>query len=157
MCSEFQERTLTSVINEFGEETVKCVLSNFICKKNVEVEEYLHNKAIYHELKGLARTILIFDPNNGMQLVGYYTISTKSFVIDIKLNTSQKKKYFGISKTNGNTLPSFLIGQLGKNEVVESEFNGDILMDYIFRYIKKMYKHTPSVITYVYLHYVQHT
>jgi len=129
----FAEVSLSEIIEEFGEENVKKVLSNFICEENNEVESFIRNKAINHEKRGLAKTILILDSDVGNNIVAFYTISTKSFFIETDINSSLKKKYFGTSQTSGNIIPSILIGQLGKNEAFKnSSFSGSNLMDFIF-------------------------
>ena len=144
----FAEEHLSHILKIFGEEKTKEILSNFVCEKNKEVEKFLIDKAISHEKHNLARTMLIFDKSNG-NLVGYYSISIKSFVISSKISTSIKKKFFGTSQTNGKVIPAILIGQLGKNDAVKSSFTGTHLMDYIFRYIVKMHEKAASVIAYV--------
>lgn len=143
----FVEERLSVILKEFGEKETETVLSEFVCDDNKEVEEFIRKKAIKHENDGMSKTILIFD-NDTDDIVGYYTITTKSFLLH-KMNTSKKRKFFGTSQTNGNVLPSILIGQLGKNSATKSKFTGSNLMDCIFRYIFKMSEYTPSVVCYV--------
>ncbi len=142
----FEEAGLTELLEQFGEEQVSLVLSDFVCRKNSEVEDFIKYKAVINERKGLSRTVLIFENNN---VVGYYAVSTKSFVLEEKLNSSQKKRFFGSSQTNGNIIPAILIGQLGKNENVETTLSGSDLMSLIFNYIRNMSKYIPSMIVYV--------
>lgn len=147
--SIFSEKSLNELLQKYDEDSIQAVLSSFVCNENQEVEEFLKHKAINHEKKGLAKTVLILDPNCNYEIVGYYSISIKSLIIEGTLNTTQKKKYFGTSQTNGNTIPAILIGQLGKNEAVKSTFTGSNLIDFIIMYIKRMSLYTPSVIVYV--------
>jgi hypothetical protein len=143
----YSEKSLRLIIADYGTERTQTVLSSFICE-NEEVQDFINNKAISHELRGLARTILVFDETIG-ELVGYYTLSIKSLILSDKLSSSKKKSYFGTSQTNGDVIPAILIGQLGKNKAVNSDFSGSDLMSLIFGYIYRADKLLPSVVSYV--------
>ena len=144
---KYSEKDLRSILADYGPERTQKVLSGFICE-NEEVQEFIRDKAINQEERGLSRTILIFDENNGL-LVGFYALSIKSLVLSGKLSSHKRKTYFGTSQTNGNVIPAILIGQLGKNDVVDSEFTGSDLMSLIFGYIRNVDKLLPSVVSYV--------
>lgn len=140
---------LKSIIEDYGVERTRLVLSKFMCPSNPEVQDFISNRAIDHERRRLARTRLIIDEDAGYQIVGFYSLAIKSFVLSGKLSTSQKKKFFGTSQTNGDVIPAILIGQLGKNDNVTSEFTGSDLMDLIFRDICQMDTFIPSIVAYV--------
>lgn len=144
----FEEISLSTLIEKIGEDTTKKVLSDFVCKDNLEVEDYIRNKAMKHEKHGISKTVLVIDTKTNA-IVGFYSVTTKSFILNEKMNSTAKKRLFGTSQTNGNIIPAILIGQLGKNENVKSDFTGKMLMDFIFLYIKRMSDLTPSVIVYV--------
>lgn len=97
------QTSLKSVIDVYGLERTESVLSSFICD-NVEVQDFIRYKAINNENRRLARTILLFDKDSGMQLVGFYSIAIKSLISNYKLSTSRKNKYFGTAQTNGNVI-----------------------------------------------------
>ena len=143
----YSEKCLKLILADYGLERTQRVLSSFICD-NDEVQDFINNKAISHELRGLARTILVFDEQNST-LVGFYTISIKSLVLCGILDSKKKKSYFGTAQTNGNVIPAILIGQLGKNFAVSSDFSGSDLMSLIFGYIYRADKLLPSVVSYV--------
>lgn len=143
----YSEKSLRTILVDYGTERTQRVLSCFKCD-NEEVQDFINNKAISHEQRGLARTILIFDEFKSV-LVGFYTISIKSLVLSNKLSSNKKKTYFGTSQTNGDVIPAILIGQLGKNKAVDSDFSGSDLMSLIFRYIYRADKLLPSVVSYV--------
>ena len=146
---DLKQRSLQLILTAYGTEGTRQVLSEFVCEANLEVQDFIRNKAIDHEKRRLAKTMLIFDKDANMQLVGFYSITTKSLEINKNLNTTQKKHFFGTSQTSGDTIPSILIGQLGKNEAVRSDFTGTNLMELIFSYIYMADKYLPSVVTYV--------
>ncbi|MBR2550251.1 MAG: hypothetical protein IKE92_09600 [Clostridiales bacterium] len=143
----YSEKSLKSILADYGVERTQKVLSSFICD-NDEVQDFINNKAISHEERGLAKTIIVFDDNKGL-LVGFYTLSIKSLVLSDKLSSNKRKSYFGTAQTNGDVIPAILIGQLGKNNAVESDFTGSDLMSLIFGYIYKADKLLPSVVSYV--------
>ena len=87
----FEEKSLKEILDCFGEDIVTDVLSEFVCTKNPEVEDFIRQKAISHETHGLAKTMLIFDSDNGYKIVGYYTISTKSLILTGRISSSKKK------------------------------------------------------------------
>jgi hypothetical protein len=143
----YSEKSLRFILAEYGVERTQKVLSSFICD-NKEVQDFINNRAITHEERGLARTILIFDDKNSI-IVGFYTLSIKSLVLSEKLSSSKRKRYFGTAQTNGDVIPAILIGQLAKNDAVVTSFTGSDLMDLIFRYIYRVDKLLPSVVSYV--------
>ncbi|MBO6193249.1 MAG: hypothetical protein J6O00_03610 [Clostridiales bacterium] len=142
------ETSLKSIIDSYGPERTEAVLSGFVCD-NEEVQDFIKKRAINHENRRLARTMLVFDRNADMKLVGFYSITIKSLILKEKLSTSKKVIYFGTAQTNGNVIPAILIGQLGKNDAVKSKFTGSDLMNLIFEYIYEIDKLVPSVVAYV--------
>ena len=94
----FEEKSLKEILDNFGEDVVADVLSEFVCRKNPEVEDFIRQKAIPHETHGLAKTILIFDSDHDYQIVGYYTISTKSLILNGRINSTKKEKILWDSK-----------------------------------------------------------
>ena len=144
-----KEIDLRTILSDYGPERTQKVLSCFLCKKNSEVEDFIQHKAIDHELRRLAKTILVFDEENGIRIVGFYSVSIKSIILNEKLNSTKKKKHFGSSQTAGNVIPAILIGQLGKNDAVKTDFKGSDLMDLVFNYIYEADKYLPSMVSYV--------
>ena len=143
----YSEKSLGLILAEYGVERTQKVLSSFICD-NSEVQDFINNRAITHEERGLAKTILIFDDDNSI-IVGFYTLSIKSLVLSEKLSSSKRKRYFGTAQTNGDVIPAILIWQLAKNYAVDSCFTGSDLMNLIFGYIYRVDKMLPSVVSYV--------
>ena len=63
MLRDLFRKSLRFILAEYGVERTQKVLSSFICDNN-EVQDFINNRAITHEERGLARTILIFDDKN---------------------------------------------------------------------------------------------
>lgn len=111
------------------EDGINSILRNFVSRriegstKAHDVEEYLHTKAIEYERSGISRTYLVFDSQEGGQvLAGYFTIANKNLVIAKKsyktLSTTMKRRLMGFgykTEHDNYNISAILIGQIGKN------------------------------------------
>ena len=59
--SEFVELKLMDVVQQFGEEEVKEILSNFSCPRNLDVEKFIREDAIAISKKRQSITYLVFS------------------------------------------------------------------------------------------------
>lgn len=113
--------SLGMLINEIGESGTKTLLSDFSCPMNKDIEDFLRYKAIEFEKQQLSRTQVIFTSyQNKNVLIGYYTLSSKSFnITKAAISKSMRKKInkFATFDTalKVHVLPAPLIAQLGKN------------------------------------------
>lgn len=111
------------------EDDINRILRSFVSRKIEgstkphDVEEYLHKRAIEYEKSGISRTYLVFDSQEGENvLAGYFTIANKDLVIARKpykeLPTAMKKRLMGFgykSVQDNYNISAILIGQIGKN------------------------------------------
>jgi hypothetical protein len=118
----YHEVSLIEMIEQIGEEKVKSILSDFCCKLNPDVEKFLRKQAITFAKQNLSPTYLVFAPyKNKLVLVGYYTITSKYFVIKDKCAISNNlRKRISKFGTRDNELGQYnisapLLAQLGKN------------------------------------------
>lgn len=117
----FREANLKQLICEVGEDRVKEILSDFSCPKNLDVEDFLRNKATIFVAQGIASVFLVFASFKGeVVLVGYYALANKSFAFRLAdLNSKWRRRlnrfatFDPATKNSWVALP--LIGQLGKN------------------------------------------
>lgn len=117
---------VTNILDELalsGEAKLREDLSSFSCKKNLEIEEFIREKAIDFAKQKLSITYLIVDTDNGL-ILGYFTLTHKSVILnsDRLSRTFQKKlaRYSRLDRDTGNYVVSaFLLAQLGKNYAVE--------------------------------------
>lgn len=123
MCSQ-KTVSLTKIINDLGIENTQTLLSRmFRCSRNPDVENFLLNKAIRFEIADAAATHLII--NDEQQITAYFSLSFKA--LDLNISKSLWKKLSNGLGENGK-IKAFLIGQIGKNDLIKSEINlGDIL------------------------------
>ncbi len=52
---------ILDLINEYGEEDVKAILSDFSCPKNVDIEDFLKDNSIIFAKKKLVRTYILYE------------------------------------------------------------------------------------------------
>jgi hypothetical protein len=121
-----------------SEETVKEVISTFYCSKDHDIESFLKNanKAILYERKSKSRTYFIFDEdgleNGSFVLLAYFTIAIQTLKIPNGTAASQIRKLDGLYAKKGSEtlteIPSYIIGQLGKNDKYTDKIAGDELL-----------------------------
>ncbi len=116
---------LNNMVQELGESRVLSILSTFSCPLNPDVERFLTQRSYAIEMarQGIAPTQLVFSSYQGKPvLVGYFTLTTKDFVIDrahISRKLADRVRRFSSRRTD-HTQKHFvinapLIAQLGKN------------------------------------------
>lgn len=121
--THYVQINLSDMVTQIGENETKCILSNFSCPQNKDVENFLKQKAIEFSKRNFSKTHLVFwvtDDGTERELVGYYTIASKWISVDRNSVTSRearKLREHGIfeEKTNKYIVSGPLIGQLGKN------------------------------------------
>jgi hypothetical protein len=160
---------LKDLLNELEEDRVKDVLSSFSCHQNLDVERFLHTKAIEFEKRGYATTYLVYASyKDKPTLAGYFTLAHKQFIINEKsvkrkvirgstpeLSKKQIKKIarFGTyDKSLGvHTIPAPLIGQLGKNYAVDNGrlITGDELLKIACDKVWEIQRHFSGRVVYL--------
>lgn len=108
---------------------LKKELSYFSCQRNQDIEDYLKDpeKAIRLEDKNISRTYLLFD-NHNFKIAAYFSICLKVFETS-GISKSEVKRIHGL-KRNAQTIPIYLIGQLGKNDLFKDKIKGSELLDF---------------------------
>lgn len=107
---------LCDLLEEFGEESVKKVLAEFLCPLNEDVEYFLKQKAILYENMQKSRTYLIFGiDDTKMLLIAYFTLTSLPITFDESVSRKRKKAILGTGFEINNQLSAILIGQFGKN------------------------------------------
>lgn len=78
MTQQIKQINILDMMNMYGEDSCKKVLSTFMCPLNHDVEDFIHNKAIEFARQRIAITFLAFkETQNGSAFVGYYTLANK--------------------------------------------------------------------------------
>ena len=127
-----------------GEEALKEVLSEFLCKKNADVERFFKEQSIEFTKKNQSVTYLVVT-NDDATLVGYFTLAIKPINVDAdNFSNTMKKKIARVSELdpiNGTyTLSAYLIAQLGKNyaDNANERITGEQLLQAAIDTIKKL-------------------
>ena len=86
MTQHIKQINILDMMKIYGEDSCKAVLSTFMCPLNLDVEDFIQNKAIEFARQRIAITFLVFKENeNGSALVETAGISTSNllFVPDV--------------------------------------------------------------------------
>lgn len=112
---------LTEMLEQLGEERVERILSSFSSPLNQDVEYFLHQKAKIFDKQSISKTHLVFTSyKNRTVLVGYFTLTLKTFRIPKKnISSNDRKKIIRFGTYDSDlkiyTVSAPLIAQLGKN------------------------------------------
>ena len=136
---------------------VKCnnLLSSFICKKNLDVQNYLTNNALEFNKQRVAITYLVFYiENEEAKFVGYYTLANKCVSVPLKniSKTMQKKisKFAQYDESGQNfQLPMPLIAQLGKHDLYIDLLDGKDLLELATSRVKEAQRIIGGKTTYI--------
>lgn len=106
------------------------LLSSFSCRRDKDIEDFLHSKAIDFEQINKARTYLVCDNNTlvaegRIVILGYFSVSLKVLELSDELSNRKRKILDGLSaKLHGKVIksvPCYLIGQLARNSDISDE------------------------------------
>ncbi len=148
---------LSYLIETLGEDTAKSILSTFSCSLNLDVEQFLQNKAILFAKQGWAQTHLVFASYKGKWvLVGYFALASKNIRIIAKNLGNTLRKRIAKFATYDTMLKAYflsapLIAQLGKNYTnnYNKLITGDELLGEACNKIKKIQYELGGRFTYI--------
>ena len=123
-------------------EVLNRILSAFLCKKDKDIEYFLHHKAVEFEQLSKSRTYIICDQQQIMdtdfcleqlQIYGYVTMAIKVLTLQDEISNRKRKEIDGLSaKIHGKPIkyfPCYLIGQLARNsDVPDDSISGESLL-----------------------------
>jgi hypothetical protein len=104
---------------------VKKLLQTFNCTKNIDLQDFLHNKAVTFENNLRSRTYLYID-NATQDVAAYFTITISILYTDGI--SSEVIEILDGYKDNVVSIPCFLIGQLGKSNKFELQKIGKYIL-----------------------------
>ncbi len=145
---EYIVTNLDSLYEALGEKKLQEILNDFECKKNIEVETFIKENAIFLSKQGISKTYIVTtNINNSNVIVGYFTIANKMTKVKQDFFGGKTKKRFErFAETNKSSnmyltyLP--LIGQLGKNyhNNYNNYISGDVLLRLACQQVKEVQK-----------------
>lgn len=120
--------TLNEILDSLGVEETQTWLSHiYRCERNSDVERFLLQKAVRFELAGAAATHFIL--NEKQQVLAYFSLSFKS--LELNASKSLLRKLSG-GLGDSKLIKAFLIGQVGKNDLIPSSITLSDILDIIF-------------------------
>lgn len=110
----------------YAQKKIEDALKKFSCHRETDLEDFLVQKSITYDKTNYGKTYLCIDEdaldNEEFKILAYFTIAQKA--IDISsLSKKKKRKLLGAypGRDGLNTIPAFLIGQLGRCDSCTSE------------------------------------
>ena len=124
---------LADSLANFSANQVKKSLKTFVCTKNTDVQDFLHNKAITFE-RNLRSCTYLYVSNADKSVAAYITLGIKSLLTD---TLSDEAIVFLDGYTNEIlSIPCYLIAQLGKSDTCKEKI-GSFLLDDALSFIDK--------------------
>ncbi len=78
MTQRIKQINILDMMKMYGEDSCKAVLSTFMCPLNLDLEDFIQNKAVEFARQRIAVTSLVFKENESSSVfVGYYTFANK--------------------------------------------------------------------------------
>lgn len=116
-----------------SEQKAQELISIFSCRNDIDIENFLKEKAILFEKLGKSRTFIIYNEEE-FSILAYFTLSIQVLKIPQNLSNRKIMSLDGYSaKINGEKIteiPAILIGQLAKNDLHKNDISGIELMNY---------------------------
>ncbi|WP_456466156.1 hypothetical protein [Persephonella sp.] len=125
---------LRLLLSKFKEKDIENLLKTFHNPLNQDVEDFLHNKSIDFEKRGISRTFIFLD-NNKPKVLAFFSLALEVLHLqDIKSKNKRKKLAKGFD--NKEYIPVFLIAQLGKSHDVKKG-EGKIILETSIIFVKR--------------------
>lgn len=119
----------------YDQKKIEDGLKKFSCEREADLEDFLIRKSIPYEKSNFGKTYLLLDEkelNKGQfKIMAYFTIAQRS--VDMtNLSNKRKRKVLGNypGRDSLNSVPAFLIGQLGRcDEYSSSDLSGEQILN----------------------------
>lgn len=124
LCSRYTK--LIDFLNQRSTNQVKKLLKSFYCEKNLDLQDFLYNKAITFDRNLRSRTYLYIH-NENKDIVGYFTLAINYLQTD-DLTENIIKILDGYTDKI-KAIPCYLIGQLAVSDKYRDNKIGKFLLD----------------------------
>ena len=111
------------MVDTFGKRVFKQMRASFFCKRNADVENFIHNECSKYEKDSNTRNYFIFDSLR-LEIAAFFTISLHSIILgDLMSNLDETTMYIlrGYGKRDARSVGCYLIGQIARNDSYEHE------------------------------------
>lgn len=120
----------------FGKHVFQQMRASFFCKRNSDVENFIHKEGSKYEKSFNTRNYYIYDSQND-RIAAFFTLSLHSIILGDFLSSLDENTMAvlrGYGKRDARSVGCYLIGQLARNDSYE---NGDISGDEILAFAKE--------------------
>lgn len=131
--SAYSRQKLADLLANKSTNQIKKLLKTFVCTKNIDVQDFLHNKAITFE-RNLRSCTYLYISNADKSVAGYFSIGI-TYTLTNKLDKAVVKFLDGYTDET-IAIPCYLIGQLGKSDTCKEKI-GKFLLDDALSFIDK--------------------
>ena len=114
------------LLKEYSEEEIKTIVSSFSCPREPFIEDFVQQKCIHAEKMGNTRSYFIFDADD-FALLGYYALTLK--ILHLKKISKKKAKALHLPDNVNQSLPTYYIGLLAKNETYKDQIEGKYILE----------------------------
>lgn len=118
---------LGEILNkEYNQDKLNTAFKRFSCQCEVDLENFLQEKAILYENTNFGKTYLILDAtelkNKNFVIAAYFTIAQKSVDIS-EVSAKKRRRMLGVypGRDKLKSIPAYLIGQLGRCDSYSSQ------------------------------------
>ncbi len=124
--SDYQVINILDMIESVGEDEVKYILSDFSCKRNHEIENFVKKNAVDFAKKKMLITYLVVNDTEAISAI--FTLTHKAIEItNEKLSNTMRKRIQRHSRLDESAdsfnVSAFLIAQFGKSDTKTSGEN----------------------------------
>lgn len=132
-----------------SDESLTEVISTFKCAQDKDIESFFYNKAVLFDKKGKSKTHLVLDfdalETGQIVILAYFSIAIHLLKIPEGTSTTKIRRLDGLYSRTGSEpiteIPSYLIGQLAKNDKYSSVISGSLILGYALNVISIAEKH----------------
>lgn len=124
---DFSCFSLSEIVdNTSSKNQIKKLLQTFKCNQNLDLQEFLYNKALLFEKNLRSRTYIYID-NKTKKVVAYFTIAISTLYTNCI--SSEVIRLLDGYRDDIQSIPCFLIGQLGKSDLYKDIKIGQFIIE----------------------------
>ena len=113
--SEWDVISLLSIIDIYGEEKAREIVSGFVCSKDRDLQDFLTERSIEFEKRWLSRSWLIFEKDS-VDVIAYFSVAMKCMRLpDASLMSNRLWKRLNVDG-GADVAQSYLVAQLGRSD-----------------------------------------
>ncbi len=158
MMLRIRETNILDLMDLYGEEECKAILSSFACPFGKDVEDFIHRNAMEFAKQRIAMTFLVFlEKDEQLHMLGYYTLANKFVSVSGHMLSKTMQKRISRFSQYDTILDRYLvsmplIAQLGRNfkyDKTNTGFTGEDLLELACKRIISVQKVIGGKMTYI--------